>query len=71
MTLTSSGAGSSATDSRMLVEHQRLPTSGARAVHAFCLDGALRLAIPQLVSIRSERDSRASTRFGGRHEWRR
>lgn len=48
MTLTSSGAGSSATDSRMLVEHQRLPTSGARAVHAFCLDGALRLAIPQL-----------------------
>jgi hypothetical protein len=33
---------------RLLVEHQRLATSGARAVLAFHTDGALRLAIPQL-----------------------
>jgi hypothetical protein len=33
---------------RLLIEHQRLQTSGARAVHVFTLDGALRLAIPQL-----------------------
>lgn len=32
----------------MLVEHQRLNTSGARAVLEFRTDGALRLAVPQL-----------------------
>src|ERR1700704_2110348 len=32
----------------MLAEHQRLATSGARAVLAFHTDGQLRLAIPQL-----------------------
>src|SRR5260370_11202652 len=32
----------------MLAEHQRLATSGARAVLAFHTDGDLRLAIPQL-----------------------
>src|SRR5258706_6528349 len=32
----------------MLVEHQRLATSGARAVPVFHTDGELRLAIPQL-----------------------
>ncbi len=40
--------GSPSADARLLIEHQRLPTSGARAVHTFLLDGALRLAIPQL-----------------------
>jgi hypothetical protein len=34
--------------SPLLVEHQRLTTSGARAVHVFILEGAVRLAIPQL-----------------------
>jgi hypothetical protein len=42
MTSSSNDAGS------LLIEHQRLDTSGARAVHLFTLDGALRLAIPQL-----------------------
>jgi EPTP domain len=32
----------------LLVEHQRLPTSGARALQVFTLDGVMRLAIPQL-----------------------
>ncbi len=32
----------------LLVEQQRLPTSGARGMHIFTLDGVLRLAIPQL-----------------------
>jgi EPTP domain len=32
----------------LLVEHQRLATSGARAVHAFTRDDGLRMAIPQL-----------------------
>jgi hypothetical protein len=32
----------------LLVEHQRLATSGARAVLAFTVDGKLRLAVPQL-----------------------
>jgi hypothetical protein len=32
----------------LLVEHQRLATFGARAVHVFSLEGAVRLAIPQL-----------------------
>jgi hypothetical protein len=35
-------------DGPLLVEHQRLATSGARAVLAFHTDGELRLAIPQL-----------------------
>jgi hypothetical protein len=48
MTFTSSRAGSAAADVRLLVEHQRLPTSGARAVHTFTCGGALRLAVPQL-----------------------
>ena len=32
----------------ILVEHQRMATSGARAAHVFMLDGDFRLAIPQL-----------------------
>jgi EPTP domain len=36
------------TGGTLLVEHQRLATSGARAVLAFTVDGKLRLAVPQL-----------------------
>ena len=41
-------ADSPSLDGPLLVEHQRLATSGARAVLAFHTDGELRLAIPQL-----------------------
>jgi hypothetical protein len=34
----------------LLLEHQRLATSGARAVHVFTLDGVVRLAVPQLAT---------------------
>jgi hypothetical protein len=35
-------------DAKILVEHQRLPTSGARGVKPFVIDGTQYLAVPQL-----------------------
>jgi len=49
--------------SPILLDHQRLPTAGARAAHVFMLDGNLRLAIPQLAV--DKPDSPAA--MNGRH----
>src|ERR1700724_3331371 len=42
------GVDSPANGTRLLTEHQRLATSGARAVLPFHCGGQLRLAVPQL-----------------------
>jgi hypothetical protein len=42
------GIDSPANSTRLLTEHQRLATSGARAVLPFHVGGRLRLAVPQL-----------------------
>src|SRR3979411_386600 len=44
------GTGTAARDqdARILVEHQRLPTSGARGVKPFVVSGTRYLAVPQL-----------------------
>jgi hypothetical protein len=48
MTSAPSQAACAAAGGGLLVEHQRLPTSGARAAHTFVRDGVVCLAIPQL-----------------------
>ena len=54
---------SSNSSESLLIEQQRLPTSGARAMYVFALDGATRLAIPQLAVDRQG--------YAGGDEWRR